>query len=226
MVAGAVALWSTLSPGVLSQVKENQRLEACRDVLTEAMSLKEGVPPDLLHKAECVAVIPGVKKAALGVGGRFGFGAMSCRTDGGRGRWSPPMMVSIKGGSVGFQIGGQESDLVLLFMNPKAIEYLLRNKFTLGADASIAAGPLGRTAEAATDAQMRAEILSYSRSRGLFAGVSLEGAALKQDEGANERLYGETISPRELLSRTDRIPPGGAGFVQSLESYSPPKKHR
>jgi len=224
----AVLLLFLAVPGAAwAQLKETRRLDACREVFAEAMGVKEGIPSDLLEKAECVAVVPGVKKAALGVGGRFGYGAISCRTDQGRGPWSPPLMVSLKGGSLGFQIGGQETDLVLLFMNQKAIDYLLRNKFTLGADASIAAGPVGRSAAAATDAQMRAEILSYSRSRGLFAGLSLEGAVLKQDEGANERVYGEKIRARDLLLGKGReVPKAGKGFVEALTEFSPPRRAR
>jgi len=215
-------LLSVLVPAAVhAQIKETKRLEACHDVMEEAMGVKESIPSDLLDKAECVAVVPGVKKAAVGIGGRFGYGAISCRSEG-HGPWSAPLMVSLKGGSLGFQIGGQESDLVLLFMNPKAIDYLLRNKFTLGADASIAAGPVGRNAEAGTDAQLRAEILSYSRSRGLFAGLSLEGAVLKPDGDANRHVYGHPIDPRDvLLRRGQRMPRAGEAFVQSLEKASP-----
>jgi SH3 domain-containing YSC84-like protein 1 len=222
LITGALLVSALLPAVVQAQVKETRRLEACSDVLEEAMGVKENIPADLLDKAICVAVIPGVKKAAIGVGGRFGYGAISCRTESTRGPWSAPLMISLKGGSLGFQIGGQESDLVLLFMNPKAIDYLLRNKFTLGADASIAAGPVGRNAEAATDAQMRAEILSYSRSRGLFAGISLEGAVLKQDQDANRHVYGERLDARNvLLRRGQRVPRAGEPFLQSLEKYSP-----
>lgn len=212
------------TPPVWADLKEAKRLDACREVVHEVMGIKEQVPRDLLEKAECVAVLPGVKKAALGVGGRFGYGAVSCRGEGGNGPWGPPLMIGLKGGSVGFQIGGQEADLVLLIMNPKGIDYLLRNNFTLGADASVAAGPVGRTAEAATDAQMRAEILSYSRSRGIFAGLSLEGAVLKPDEKANHGVYGETIDPKDLLIRSKTgVPKAARGFIDELNKLAPPR---
>lgn len=212
------------APRVFADFKETKRLDACREVIHEVMGVKEQIPRDLLEKAECVAVLPGVKKAALGVGGRFGYGAVSCRSEGGNGPWGPPLMISLKGGSVGFQIGGQEADLVLLIVNPKGIDYLLRNNFTLGADASVAAGPVGRTAEAATDAQMRAEILSYSRSRGIFAGLSLEGAVVKPDEKANYGVYGEQIDPRDLLIRSKTaVPKSARGFIDELDKLAPPR---
>jgi lipid-binding SYLF domain-containing protein len=204
------------------QDKEAKRLDACREVIEELSGINEGIPSDLFEKAACVAVIPGVKKAAIGIGGRFGFGAVACRKAGAQHSWGPPLMIELKGGSFGLQIGGQETDVVLLFMNRKGVDYLLRNKFTLGADASIAAGPVGRSAEAATDVQMRAEILSYSRSRGLFAGISLEGASLKQDERANRVLYGNKVSPKDLLFKPGHeTPAAGRGFVAALDRISP-----
>lgn len=198
--------------------KETARLEESRQVLLELAGVKEGAPLDLLSKAKCIIVIPGVKKAALGIGGRFGYGAAVCRSENGEGSWGAPLMVSLKGGSVGFQIGGQSSDFVLLVMNSRGIEHLLRSKFTLGADASIAAGPVGRNAEASTDLQMRAEILSYSRSRGIFAGISLEGASLRQDTGANEAVYRSRIDPRTvLLGPGQAIPAEARGLVEAIE---------
>ena len=178
--------------------KEPKRLAECTTVMEEVLGIPENVPRDLLDKAYCVGVIPSVKKVALGVGGRYGKGAIVCRTDEGRGPWGAPLMVTIGGGSFGLQIGGQAADLVLLIMNSKGVNSLLKSQFTLGADAAVAAGPKGRTSEAATDIQMRAEILSYSRTRGVFAGLSIEGAVLTQDEDANERLYGEPVSPKRL----------------------------
>ena len=202
----------------LAGEKESDRLNESRDVLVEMSGMKEGAPREILEKAKCVIVIPGVKKAAIGVGGRFGYGAAVCRTNDGEGPWSPPLMVSLKGGSVGFQIGGQSSDFVLLVMNQKGVDNLLKSKFTLGADASIAAGPLGRNAEAGTDLRMRAEILSYSRSRGVFAGISLEGASLRQDEGANRAIYGGAVHPRALLLESGQsIPAEAKGFVEAIE---------
>jgi SH3 domain-containing YSC84-like protein 1 len=206
----------------LGQVKEAFRLQECRDVVRELARSQEGIPGDLLDKAECVAVIPGVFKAAFGFGGRWGYGAVVCRTDGGHGPWGPPLMISLKGGSFGLQIGGQSTDFVFLVMNPKGIDYLLRSQFTLGADVSVAAGPLGRNAEAATDIQMRAEILSYSRSRGLFAGISLEGASVHQDTKASHAIYGERVTPRDLLLKPrQKIPAAGRPLVDELERLSP-----
>ena len=197
----AALLIASLLPAApaLGQIKEVRRLEECREVVRELARSQEGIPGDLLDKAECVAVIPGVFKAALGFGGRWGYGAVVCRTDGGLGPWGPPLMISLKGGSFGLQIGGQSTDFVFLVMNPKGIDYLLRSKFTLGADASVAAGPIGRSAEAGTDARMRAEILSYSRSRGLFIGISLDGSSVYQDRDANERLYGRRLETSDVV---------------------------
>jgi lipid-binding SYLF domain-containing protein len=210
-----------------AQVRETQRLVACRAVLEAIARMPEGVPRDLLDKAECVAVVPGVKKLAFGIGGRYGKGAVTCRKDGGRGPWSPPAMIEMGGPSVGLQIGGQSADYVFLIMNPKGIDHLLRSKFTLGADASVAAGPKGRSAEAATDLQLHAEILTYSRSRGLFAGVSLEGAVVKQDRDANEQVYGERVEARDLLLKPDRrVPAAARELVDLLRELSPPGRDR
>jgi lipid-binding SYLF domain-containing protein len=210
-------------PGpALAASKETLRLDACREVIHEAMAIKEEIPRDLMDRARCVAVIPGVKKAAIGFGGRFGYGAVSCRGEGVSGVWGAPLMISLKGGSFGLQLGGQETDLVLLIMNAKGADYLLRSQFTLGADAAVAAGPVGRNAEAATDAQMRAEILSYSRSRGIFAGISLEGAVVKPDEDANRHVYGETLAARDVLLNQDRaVPPPAVAFVGELNRLAP-----
>ncbi len=206
----------------LSESKEDKRLLACRDVLQEFLDMKEAIPRSLIDRAKCVAVVPSVKKFALGVGGRWGKGAVSCRTESGKGAWGPPLMMSVGGGSFGIQIGGQAADLVFLIMNAKGIDYLLKSEFTLGADASVAAGPVGRSGEAGTDLRMQAEILSYSRSRGLFAGVSLEGAVVKQDKDGNRNVYGEDVSPRELLFLWALpIPHGARGFVGLLNTVSP-----
>jgi lipid-binding SYLF domain-containing protein len=218
----AVALaWGMLVAPALALTKEEKRLLSCHDVLAELLAGQESIPRDLLDKAECVAVIPSVKKLALGLGGRWGKGAVVCRTTD---DWGPPLMISLGGGSVGFQIGGQAADYVFLVMNPRGIDYLLRSKFTLGADAAVAAGPLGRTGEAATDLRMRAEILSYSRTRGLFAGISLEGAVVKQDEKANSKVYGEPVDPERLLLRAGyRVPEPARGLVGLLRGASPRK---
>jgi lipid-binding SYLF domain-containing protein len=221
-----MAALATVLPGPLAvataQVRETQRLSACRVVLEEVAGMPEGIPRDLLNKAECVAVVPGVKKLALGVGGRYGKGAVTCRKDGGRGPWGPPAMIEMGGPSVGMQIGGQSADYVFLIMNPKGIDHLLRSRFTLGADASVAAGPKGRSAEAATDLHLKAEILTYSRARGLFAGVSLEGAVVKQDRRANAQVYGEAVEARDLLLRADRrVPAAARELVDLLRELSP-----
>lgn len=202
--------------------KEERRLEACREVVQEVVGVPEGIPRDLIDKAACVAVIPSTKKFALGLGGRYGKGAVVCRGRRGLGSWGPPLMISIGGGSFGAQIGGQATDYVLVVMNPKGMEHLLKSKFTLGADASVAAGPKGRTAEAATDATMKAEILAYSRARGLFVGISLEGAVVKQDRDGSRKVYGEEVTARELLFEGGPIvPPAGKGLVDALNALSP-----
>ena len=206
----------------LPESKEDKRLLACRDVLQEFLDMKDAIPRSLIDKAKCVAVAPSVKKFALGFGGRWGKGAVSCRTEGGKGAWGPPLLLSIGGGSFGIQIGGQAADLVFLIMNAKGIDYLLKSEFTLGADASVAAGPVGRAGEAGTDLRMQAEILSYSRSRGLFAGVSLEGAVVKQDKDGNRSVYGEDVSPRELLFLwVHPVPDAARDFVGLLNTISP-----
>ena len=205
-----------------AQVKEKKRLEACREVLEELLGGEERIPRDLLDKAECVAVIPSAKKLALGFGGRWGKGAVVCRGQGGSGAWGPPLLISIGGGSLGLQIGGQEADYVFLVMNPKGIDYLMRSQFSLGADAAVAAGPVGRTGSAATDLRLRAEILSYSRTRGLFAGLSLEGSVVKQDQDGNENVYGERIdAKRLLLDGAYPVPAAARGFVDLLATSSP-----
>jgi lipid-binding SYLF domain-containing protein len=212
--------WALAGPA-RAQVKEGRRLEACREVLEELLSGKESIPRELLDKAECVAVIPSAKKFAIGVGGRYGKGAVACRARG-RGAWGAPLMISIGGGSLGLQIGGQAADYVFLVMNPKGIDYLLRSQFTLGADAAVAAGPVGRTGSAGTDLRMHAEILSYSRTRGLFAGVSLEGAVVKQDKDGNQNLYGERVDPKRLLQQgAYAVPQPARGFLSVLENASP-----
>jgi lipid-binding SYLF domain-containing protein len=218
-----VVLAALLLPSLaLAQVKETKRLDACRDVLVELLGGEERIPRDLLDKAECVAVIPSAKKFALGFGGRWGKGAVVCRTHDGTGPWGPPLMISAGGGSFGLQIGGQAADYVFLVMNPRGIDYLMRSQFTLGGDAAVAAGPVGRTGSADTDLRMRAEILSYSRTRGLFAGLSLEGTVVKQDKDANENVYGQPVDPKRLLVEgAYPMPPAARGFVELLETSSP-----
>ena len=219
-----VVLAAVLLPPALStaQVKEKKRLDACREVLEELLGGEERIPRDLLDKAECVAVIPNALKFALGFGGRWGKGAIVCRTHDGGGPWGPPLMISAGGGSFGLQIGGQAADYVFLIMNPKGIDYLMRSQFTLGGDAAVAAGPVGRTGSANTDLRMRAEILSYSRTRGLFAGLSLEGTVVKQDKDGNEDLYGGPVDPKRLLVEgTYPVPLAARGLVELLATSSP-----
>jgi lipid-binding SYLF domain-containing protein len=180
--------------------KEEQRLQNCGTVLREIMDIPEDIPQDLIDKAECIIVYPSVLKAAFVVGGSYGRGAMTCRTgEHYGGPWSAPSMMALEGASIGFQIGGQATDFVLLVMNPRGAHSILKSKVKLGADASVAAGPKGRTAEASTDATLRAEVLSYSRSRGLFAGISLAGATVRPDNDANLRVYGKEIGARDIV---------------------------
>jgi lipid-binding SYLF domain-containing protein len=179
------------------------------------------IPKEILPKAECVAVIPALKKAAFGFGGELGRGAVSCKKDGGKGGFGPPAMISLTGGSFGFQIGGQETDVVMLFMTPDSFKHLLKDKVKLGADASVAGGPKGRTAAAATNATMRAEILTYSRARGVFAGVSLNGAVLRPDNDANKNLYGRAVDMKELVEVGNvAVPEPGRKFVEAVSHAS------
>jgi lipid-binding SYLF domain-containing protein len=176
-----------------------KRLNAAAGVLREIMAAPDkGIPQDLLDKSACVVIVPNMKKGAFIVGAKYGRGFVVCRNQNGRG-WSAPGGVKVEGGSFGFQIGGSETDVVMLLMNQSAIDKLLSSKFTIGGDASVAAGPVGRTSSAATDAQLHAELLSYSRARGLFAGVSLDGATLRPDDDANKDMYGKEISNKDVV---------------------------
>lgn len=203
--------------------KERERLENSGRVLKEVLDVPDNIPQPLLDKAECVVVIPSVLKVAIGIGGSFGRGAMTCRTgEHFTGRWSPPAMYALEGANIGLQLGGQATDFVLLVINTRGAESLLKTKVKLGADAAAAAGPKGRDFAAATDAYMRAEILSYSRSRGLFAGVSLEGSTLRQDNRANEKLYGRKISAKEIVRQaTVHTPASGQVMLATLTKASP-----
>ncbi|MBC7925510.1 MAG: lipid-binding SYLF domain-containing protein [Bryobacteraceae bacterium] len=195
------------------------RINAATSVLQEIMATSDkAIPQDLLDKAECAIVIPGMKKGAFIVGAKFGRGFMSCRT-GGAG-WSAPAGVRIEGGSVGFQIGGSETDVVMLVLNKKGSEKLLESKFTLGGDVSVAAGPVGRTSTAETDALMRAEILSWSRSRGVFAGISLKGSTMRGDENTNKDLYGKELTARDIVGGQVTTPQAGEAFIALLTKYS------
>ena len=206
--------------------RKNKAVERCDRaalVLDEIMGARDGaIPQDLLGKAQCVAIIPGVKKAGLGFGGKYGKGALNCRGKGNKG-WTGPSTVRIEGGSFGLQIGASSTDVVLLVMNERGAEKLIQSKFTLGADAAVAGGPVGRTATAQTDAQMHAEILSYSRSRGVFAGVSLEGATLRPDHDANFKIYGRDVEPKKILSGEIPAPESTGNLLATLSKYSSTK---
>jgi SH3 domain-containing YSC84-like protein 1 len=203
--------------------KEQDRLENCGVVMQEIMNTPENIPQEVMEKAECVIVFPSVLKAAFVVGGTYGRGAMVCRTgESFRGPWGAPAMYALEGGSIGFQIGGEATDLVLLVMNQRGADSILRSKVKLGGDASIAAGPVGRDASATTDAFMRAEILSYSRTRGLFAGISLEGTTLRPDDDATADVYGRKLTAREIvIGGKIGIPESGRHLVAVLEKHSP-----
>ena len=203
--------------------KETDRVKDAGVVLKEILNIPDDIPRDLLDRAECVIVLPSVKKFAIGVGGAYGRGVMVCRTgEHFTGHWGAPAMYALEGGNFGFQLGGQATDFVLLVMNPRGAESLMGTKIKLGADAAAAAGPKGRNTTAATDIAMRAEILSYSRSRGLFAGVSLDGSTLRQDNGANEKLYGRHLTAKEILRQGKAGTPAAAHtLLAELEKASP-----
>jgi lipid-binding SYLF domain-containing protein len=204
-----------LSPAALRA--DDDRLRNATAVLTEmAGSFDAGIPKDLFGKAECVVIIPGVKKGAVGFGGQYGRGYMSCRKSG---KWSAPAGIRLEGGSVGFQIGGSSTDVIMLVMNPRGAEKLLASKFTVGADAAIAAGPVGRQASAQTDATMHAEILAWSRSRGVFAGVSLQGSTLRPDQSENKELYGKEMSNKEIVSGSVAAPAAATELMAALGKY-------
>src|ERR1700684_1288062 len=206
--------------------KDEDRLRNSGTVLKEILDVPDDIPRDLLDKADCVVVFPSVLKAAFIVGGSYGRGAMSCRRgEDFRGSWGAPTMMALEGGSFGFQLGGEATDFVLLVMNEGGARGILNSKVKLGGDASAAAGPKGRTASAETDATMRAEILSYSRARGLFAGVSLEGSTIRPDNDANERIYGRKIPAKEIaLSGTTRVPLSARQLISTLDAKTP--KHK
>ncbi|MCS6884306.1 MAG: lipid-binding SYLF domain-containing protein [Acidobacteriota bacterium] len=206
---------------VTAEDKIEERLSNAGKVLSEIMDTPDkGIPKDLLDKAECVAVIPSMKKAGFVVGGRYGKGAVACRR--GKRDWGAPVMITLSGGSFGLQIGGSAVDVVMLIMNEDGIDYLLKDKFTLGGDASVAGGPVGRSSSAETDAAMTAKILTYSRSKGLFAGLELKGAVVAPDKDANAILYGRKIEAKEILKNSSQTVPAAARpFVDALKKYSP-----
>jgi lipid-binding SYLF domain-containing protein len=218
----AVAL-GALPLASLAASKETDRLQNCGMVLEEVLRIPDNLPQDLLDKAECVIVIPSVLKAAFVFGGDYGRGAMTCRSgEHFTGKWGAPTMIALEGGSFGFQLGGQATDFVILVMNPRGATAILSSKVKLGADASAAAGPKGRDAEAATDVTLRAEMLTYSRARGLFAGVSLEGSTLRPDNNANESIYHKKMDATNIVRKGGvAIPPAAQKMVSLLDQRSP-----
>ena len=220
LLAGLLAV--TFCVPVFAQGKEDQRLHRSAQILQEIMKTPEkGIPQDLMDKAVCVAIVPSYKKVAFGFGASGGKGSLICRR-GGNGPWSGPSMFTMGGGSIGFQIGGSATDIVMIVMKATGAEKMMGNKTQLGADASVAGGPVGRTSQAATDLQMHAEILTYSRARGLFAGISLKGAFMKTDGEANERLYGRKLSPKEIcLQGAGGIPRPARELDAELTKISP-----
>jgi len=197
---------------------DDERLKNAAVVLDEmSTSVDKGIPTSLVQKANCVVIIPGVKKAALGVGGQYGRGYLACRKDGGG--WSAPGAIRVEGGSIGLQIGGADTDVILLVMNPRGVDRLLSSRFTVGADAAVAAGPVGREAVAQTDATMMAEILAWSRSRGIFAGISLKGSTLREDSGENKTLYGKEITNRDVVAGKVSAPKSADVLMQALGKY-------
>jgi lipid-binding SYLF domain-containing protein len=217
-LAAGLAVCLAVSLGAKpAQAQTTARMERTVAVFDEVMSMGDrAIPVDLLKKAQCVAIVPGLKKGALVVGAKYGRGFVSCRSGSG---WSAPAGIRMEGGSVGFQIGGTEIDVILAIMNKRGVDRLLSNRFTLGADASVAAGPVGRTAAAQTDAAMTAEILSWSRSRGVFAGVAVEGATLRGDDDANLDLYGKRLEMKQIVTGSLPVPPGGRALIDRLSKY-------
>ena len=217
-VAGAALFTFTIVASAADTAAE--RLNESATVLKAIMSAPDrGIPRDLLAKANCVVIVPGVKKAAFVFGGKFGKGFMVCHNPNSAG-WGAPAAVRVEGGSFGFQIGGSETDVVMLVMEPSGKKALLESKFTLGGDVSVAGGPVGRTSSAETDAQMRAKILSYSRSRGAFAGIALNGATLRQDLDTNKELYGKTLTNKEIILGNVKPPAAASELDSALDKYS------
>ncbi len=224
-LATTLAATMAITPVMAADTEPAKRLGEAASVFSEIMSAPDnGVPRDLLAKAHCVVIVPDLKTAAFMVGGKYGKGYLSCRNTSGPG-WSAPATVRIEGGSVGFQIGGSSTDLVMLVMSERGAEKLLESKFTLGAEGSVAAGPVGRTATAQTDVQMHADILSWSRSQGLFAGVALEGATLRQDLDDNETLYGKPLETHEIVTGDVRAPQAADRLLMLLSRYSAEETH-
>jgi len=203
--------------------KAEDRLMLASTVLSESMHAGDkGIPDDILKRSHCAVIVPGLKKGAFFVSGEYGKGFITCRKGG---AWSAPAAIRMEGGGIGLQFGGSETDLILLVMNDRGSERLMSSKFTLGAEGEVAAGPVGRDASAETDGKLTAEILAWSRSRGVFAGISLKGATLRPDEDDNAELYGQKLGTRDVLNGSMAVPPAGIPLVRALEAYSPYEKH-
>jgi lipid-binding SYLF domain-containing protein len=219
-----LAAAALIAQPAFSKNKEQSRLEESGEVLKEILNIPDDIPHDLLDKAECVIVIPSVKKAAFIFGGSYGRGAMSCRSGAHwTGPWGAPTMMALEGGSFGLQLGGQATDFVILVMNPRGANSLLSSKVKLGADASAAAGPKGREAQATTDVYMRAEMLTYSRAQGLFAGISLEGSTLRPDNGANKAIYGREVDAKDIVRGGGARAPASAKLMLDILNNRSPK---
>ena len=218
----------TLALPLFAQDKETERVKNAGKVMQEILNAPDGIPQNVLDKADCVVILPSVLKFAIGIGGSYGRGVMTCR--GGskfHGPWGAPCMIALEGGSAGLQLGGNPTDFILLLMSPRSAENILKSKVKLGADASAAAGPVGRAASAETDVTLRAEILSYSRSRGLFAGVSLEGSTLRPDNGANKNLYGKEVSASDIVfKKAVPVPASAKELLATLQKASPVNKSK
>jgi len=222
-LTATLAATLTTAPLLAKDNEPFKRLDEAATVLAEVMATPDkGIPEDMLGNAHCIVIVPGLKTAAFVVGGKYGKGYISCRK--GAAGWSAPATVRIEGGSVGFQIGGSETDLIMLVMNARGVDKLLESKFTLGGEGSVAAGPVGRTATAQTDAQMKAEILSWSRSQGLFAGLALQGATLRPDLDDNAAIYGKKLTSRQIVTGKVRVPKSASRLITMLNKYSPREK--
>lgn len=222
-----ILIWTVLLAAPLALAKDSEpvdRLHEAAAVFNEVMAAPDkSIPQDLLEKAHCIVIVPALKTAAFVVGGKYGKGYLLCRRQSGSG-WSAPGTVRIEGGSIGFQIGGSQTDLIMLVMSKRGADKLLESKFTLGVEGSVAAGPVGRTATAQTDAQMKADILSWSRSQGLFAGLALEGATLRQDLDDNKTFYGKELENRQIVTTKVRAPKAAAKLIASLNRHSMRKR--
>jgi len=218
LIVTSLVLLVTVTAAASDREDDVSRTHKAAQVFKEIMEAPDqGIPQDLLESAKCIAIIPGEVKFAFIFGGNFGRGVATCRAGSG---WSAPMFVAIDGGSVGYQIGGSSTDLVMLFMNDHALQSLLSDKFKLGADASVAAGPVGRNASAGTDLKLNAEILSYSRSKGVFAGVSLDGAVVQADKTGDKAMYGHEVNRREILSGKVAVPESAQPLLDELGGYA------